>query len=211
MDTYSSRWTCDLANSRQHWRHQMTTIRNVDTTTRRAAGIGLAPAAPGHDVATQNATLAIETAVLWRLYEAVFNQKNLDVVDELYATDFIDHTPGAPQGSTGAKQTTVAATPRPRNVAPHLVDATALTKPPAVFSVVGRDFTPRGRVYLAIYDVSVEKDRLRSTPTHVRRINAWTPRRSPWQQRDETSRSVLPVRPATSGRPNVSWPRATHC
>ena len=63
-------------------------------------------AAVARPAAAQEATPATDgsAAVVRRLYEEVFNQGNPDVVDELYAPDFVDHTPGAPQGPAGAKQ-----------------------------------------------------------------------------------------------------------
>jgi hypothetical protein len=36
--------------------------------------------------------------------------------------------------------------------APNLIDVSATTQTPALFTVTGTDFTPGGRVYLAIYD-----------------------------------------------------------
>jgi hypothetical protein len=36
--------------------------------------------------------------------------------------------------------------------APRLIDVSARTHTPDLFTVTGMDFTPRGRVYLAIYD-----------------------------------------------------------
>ena len=37
-------------------------------------------------------------------------------------------------------------------LAPRLIDVSARTHPSDLFTVTGMDFTPRGRVYLAIYD-----------------------------------------------------------
>lgn len=61
----------------------------------------------GLGTSAQDASPAPEgsAAVVQRLYEEVFNQKNLDALDEIDATDFVDHSPGAPQGRAGAKQT----------------------------------------------------------------------------------------------------------
>ena len=92
----------------------MTTPNTGRSVSRRTALAGLGAGALGLAVAArrcrrraQDAAPAAEAAeaVLRRLYEEVFNQKNLDIVDELYATDFVDHSPGAPQGRAGAKQT----------------------------------------------------------------------------------------------------------
>jgi steroid delta-isomerase-like uncharacterized protein len=45
-------------------------------------------------------------ALILRMYEEVHNKGNLDVLDEITATDFIDHNlaPGLPSGLDGAKQ-----------------------------------------------------------------------------------------------------------
>ena len=45
-------------------------------------------------------------AILRRAYEEAFNQKNLDALDEIFASDIIDHnpSPGQPPGLEGAKQ-----------------------------------------------------------------------------------------------------------
>lgn len=45
-------------------------------------------------------------ALIHRMYEEVHNKGNLDVLDEITATDFIDHNlaPGLPSGLDGVKQ-----------------------------------------------------------------------------------------------------------
>lgn len=92
----------------------MTPSRTTTAVSRRTAlaglgagGLGLALAVRGQAVTAQEATPATDgsAVVVRRLYEEVFNQKNLDMLDEIDATDFVDHSPGAPQGRTGAKQT----------------------------------------------------------------------------------------------------------
>lgn len=48
-------------------------------------------------------------AVVGRFYEEVFNKRNANVIDELSAPNFIDHTaaPGQAPGATGVKDMTV--------------------------------------------------------------------------------------------------------
>lgn len=44
-------------------------------------------------------------ALMRRIYEEVFNEGNLDLVDEVVAPDFVNHTaPGAPRGPEPVKQ-----------------------------------------------------------------------------------------------------------
>jgi predicted ester cyclase len=75
-----------------------------------AAGVAaLGVAARGHDAEAQNATPTAEDAkaAVLRLYEDVFNQKRMDVLDGVFAADLVDHT-GGPQGGEGAKGPVVA-------------------------------------------------------------------------------------------------------
>ena len=45
-------------------------------------------------------------AITRRLFEEVWNQRKLDVIDEIFATDFVGHMPGSPDilGTEGLKQ-----------------------------------------------------------------------------------------------------------
>ncbi|MBW8004017.1 MAG: ester cyclase, partial [Planctomycetes bacterium] len=45
-------------------------------------------------------------AIALRVFEEVWNQGNLDVIDEIYAIDYVGHMPGSPdlQGTEGFKQ-----------------------------------------------------------------------------------------------------------
>ena len=69
-----------------------------------AALAALGFAARGRDALAQDATPSAEDAkaVVNRLYEEVFNQKRMDVLDGVFAADLVDHT-GGPQGGWGAK------------------------------------------------------------------------------------------------------------
>jgi predicted ester cyclase len=69
----------------------------------------LGAAARSLDASAQDATpsAADAKAVVLRLYEEVFNQKRMDVLDGVFAADLVDHT-GGPQGGEGAKGPVVA-------------------------------------------------------------------------------------------------------
>ena len=45
-------------------------------------------------------------AIVRRIFEEVWNQGKLDVIDDIYAADFVDHMPGSPDihGPEGFKQ-----------------------------------------------------------------------------------------------------------
>ena len=74
-----------------------------------AGSVGLILAARGHTASAQEATPAAEDAkaTVLRLYEEVFNQKNLDVLDGIFADDVVDHT-GGPSGGDAAKGVVLA-------------------------------------------------------------------------------------------------------
>jgi predicted ester cyclase len=74
-----------------------------------AALAALGVAARGLDASAQDATPSAgdAKAVVNRLYEEVFNQKRMDVLDGVFAGDLVDHT-GGPQGGAGAKGSVVA-------------------------------------------------------------------------------------------------------
>ena len=76
-------------------------------TAALVAALGVA--ARGLDAAAQDATPAAgdAQAVLLRLYEEVFNQKRMDVLEGVFAADLVDHT-GGPQGGEAAKGPVVA-------------------------------------------------------------------------------------------------------
>jgi predicted ester cyclase len=91
--------------------------RSPSALTRRAtlAGLGLAFAATARSATAQDATPAAEDAkaAVLRLYEEVFNQKNLAVLDGIFADDAVDHT-GGPSGreaSEGVVRAVLAAFP----------------------------------------------------------------------------------------------------
>ena len=53
-------------------------------------------------------TLEENKAVIHRLYEEMFNQRNLELIDELYSTEFVQHPglPTSPRGPERARRTT---------------------------------------------------------------------------------------------------------
>lgn len=71
--------------------------------------VALGFAARDLDASAQDATPAAEDAkaAVNRLYEDVFNQKRMDVLNGVFAADLVDHT-GGPQGGEGAKGPVVA-------------------------------------------------------------------------------------------------------
>jgi predicted ester cyclase len=74
-----------------------------------AVAAALVAAVRGHDASAQDGTPTTgdAKAAVLRLYEEVFNQKRMDVLDGVFADDLIDHT-GGPQGGEGAKGPVVA-------------------------------------------------------------------------------------------------------
>lgn len=89
----------------------MTTSPTSGPVSRRAAlaglgagSLGLALATTGLAGSAQDATPAAgdAKAAALRLYENVFNQKDFDVLEDIFADDVVDHT-GGPSGGEAAK------------------------------------------------------------------------------------------------------------